>query len=65
MLYCGSGALGKLWKTTISVLMHPENPCGAMAPSAVAGVFQNLLRLGSEKILCLGQAGFSLGGSSG
>ena len=35
--------LGKLWKTTISVLMHPENPCGAMAASAVAGVFQSLL----------------------
>lgn len=35
--------MGKLWKTTTSVLMHPENPCGAMAPSAVAGVFRSLL----------------------
>jgi hypothetical protein len=43
--------LGKLWKTTISLLIHPENPCGAMAPLAVAGVFQSLPKwnaLGSD-----------------
>jgi hypothetical protein len=25
--------LRKLWKTTISALLPPENPCGAMIPS--------------------------------
>jgi hypothetical protein len=36
--------------------MHPENPCGAMAASAVAGAFQSLLsgsQLGAAKIAAI------------
>jgi hypothetical protein len=33
--------LRKLWKTAISVFLLPENPCGAITPSAVRG-FQSL-----------------------
>jgi hypothetical protein len=34
--------LSKLWKTTISVLLPPENSYGAMTPLAVEGVFHSL-----------------------
>ena len=32
--------LRKLWKTTISELLPPKNPCGAMTPLALTGVYQ-------------------------
>jgi hypothetical protein len=34
--------LSKLWKTTISVLLPPENSYGAMTPLTVESVFHSL-----------------------
>ena len=41
--------LGKLWKTRISALLPPENPCEAKTASAVTRVFQRLPWLGMRQ----------------